>query len=316
MSLYVTYDNASVSDGIGAQVHRILCVMALARQFRLPYLHTFVKRVRYQGHASALEGTRDADYVEKWDRFLNLGLGLETPDSCGIEFAKERRGIKLRLWSLLWLARSAGNSPAWWRAAEGRHELVRIKSAFPIVNRFPAAYELLRDDLRSRYALSPKPPTSYSPDCLNVAIHIRRGDVTPQSKYARRYVANDVYARMMRQMLAAAADRRVCFHVFSEGDPAAPERGFEDLAGIPGVRLHLNEDVFSTFQHLVQSDVLVLGISSFSFVAGLYHRGIALNFSGHNPQLPTSLELDRRGRFDAAEFRRRLPASPAAVRAA
>jgi hypothetical protein len=315
MSLYVTYDNTSAYDGIGAQVHRILCVMALARQFRLPYLHTFVKRVRYQGQASQQLGTRDQDFAEKWDRFLNLGAGHQTPESCGIEFAKVRHGAKLRLWSLPWLVGAAG-SRAWWPWPSSRHELIRIKSAFPIVNRFPAAFESLRDDLRSQYEASPKPAVCFSPERLNVAIHIRRGDVTPTSRYARRFVPNQVYVRVMQRILALAPGQRVHFHVYSEGDVANPEAGFEELLEIPRVFLHVNEDVFSTFHHLVRSDVLVLGVSSFSFVAGLYHRGPALNFPGHNPQLPSWIKLSASGRFQARQLQQSLANYAAARRAA
>jgi hypothetical protein len=317
MSLYVTYDNAAAHDGIGAQVHRILCVMALARQFRLPYLHTFVKRVRYQGHSSRQLGTRDQDFVQKWDRFLNLGSGHQSPESCGIEFAKVRHRVKLRLWSLPWLAGAAASGSAGWPwQTRGRHELVRIKSAFPIVNRFPAAFELLRDDLRAQYEATPKPAVCFAPECLNVAVHIRRGDVTPASRYACRFVPNHVYVRVMQQIVAATPGWRVQFHVYSEGDVDNPRAGFEELTTVPNVVLHLNEDVFSTFHHLVRSDVLVLGVSSFSFVAGLYHRGPALNFPRHNPQLPHWIRLSASGRFGSAELVRSLAQHPGARRAA
>lgn len=305
MPLYVTYDNTAVSDGIGAQVHRILCVMALARQFSLGYLHTGVRRVRYQGWASQTTGQRDADYVAKWESFLNLGHGLPTPESCGLAFAKTHERQRLRLWSAWWLARKHKDN-----------ELARIKSAYPVVDRAPAAYELVRDELRTRYLLSDKPPLCFSPERLNVAIHIRRGDVTPQSQWARRFVPNQVYVRLMRNIAAVAGRERVHFHIYSEGELGCPRDRFEELLVAPHVSFHLNEDVFSTFHHLARADVLVLGISSFSFVAGLYNSGVGLNFRHHNPQVPSWLSLKSSGDFDQGLLARRLAAMNSAQAAA
>ncbi len=299
MPLHVTYDNTAVRDGIGAQVHRILSVQALARQFGLSYLHSPVARVRYQGFANQLRKEHDHDCADKWNRFLNLGHGHETPESCGIDFAREHRGVKLRLWSAAWLwlqTRQAKNA---------RHQLARIKSAFPIVNRRPATFELLRDQLRAQYEMTPKPAVSYDRNRLQIAIHIRRGDVTLQSKYWRRFIPCSVYERIIRQ-LSDAAEKPPAFHVFSEADPSSQRHGLEELESLPGVTLHLNGDAFSAFHHLVSSDVLVLGVSSFSFVAGLYHRGLVLNFPGHNPHLPSWVKIGRHGQFDAGEVRRRL----------
>lgn len=299
MPLHVTYDNTAVRDGIGAQVHRILSVRALARQFGLSYLHSPVARVRYQGFANQLSSDHDPDCADKWNRFLNLGHGHETPESCGIDFVREHRGVKLRLWSAAWLWLQAR------QAQGGRHELARIKSAFPIVNRRPATFELLRDELRTQYALTPKPVVSFGSGRLQVAIHIRRGDVTPQSKYWRRFIPCSVYEQIIRQ-LSGASERPPAFHVFSEADPGAARHGLEELESLPGVTLHLNGDAFLAFHYLVSSDVLVLGVSSFSFVAGLYHRGLVLNFPGHNPHLPSWVKIDRHGQFNAGEVRRRL----------
>jgi hypothetical protein len=303
--LHVTYDNTAVRDGIGAQVHRILSVQALARQFGLSYLHSPVARVRYQGFANQLRKEHDHDCADKWNRFLNLGYGHETPETCGIDFAREHRGVRLRLWSAAWLWLQGRRGLKSRQAQGGRHELARIKSAFPIVNRRPETFELLRDQLRTQYAMTPKPTVNYDRDRLQVAIHIRRGDVTLQSKYRRRFIPCSVYEQIIQQ-LSDVSERAPVFHVFSEADPSAARHGLEELESLPGVTLHLNGDAFSAFHHLVSSDALVLGVSSFSFVAGLYHRGVVLNFPGHNPHLPTWVKIGRGGQFDAGEVRRRL----------
>jgi len=60
---------------------------------------------------------------------------------------------------------------------------------------------------------------------------------------------------------------------FSQGDRS-------DFKGIENVRFHLDEDVFSTFHHLVSADVIVMAKSSFSWVAALLSKGIKIHARG------------------------------------
>ena len=69
-------------------------------------------------------------------------------------------------------------------------------------------------------------------------------------------------------------------HVYSEG----VVEDFQDLLGTCTARdekkmqlsFHLNDNVFSTFHHLVSADLLIMSKSDFSFVAGILSKGIKL----------------------------------------
>jgi hypothetical protein len=116
-------------------------------------------------------------------------------------------------------------------------------------------------------------------DTFNIALHIRRGDVSPNYNEGR-YTPDQYYLDKIDYLSEQYADKDVLFHIYSEGDEA-------DFAHFKreNILLHLNEDVQDTFLGLVMSDVLVQSKSSFSYVAGLLSRGIVYHIPFWHPPL-------------------------------
>jgi hypothetical protein len=65
-------------------------------------------------------------------------------------------------------------------------------------------------------------------------------------------------------------------HVFSEGS----EEQFPELSKV--ARLHMALTSYESFELMIHSDVLVMGSSSFSYVAALLHAGAAVITNGNN----------------------------------
>jgi hypothetical protein len=111
-------------------------------------------------------------------------------------------------------------------------------------------------------------------DRLQIAIYIRRGDFTSQSKFWRPFL------------------------------PRVPGRAIHPAA-IIGCReapsVSLIQKPIPARQHMARS---------FSFVAGLYHRGLVLRFPGHPPHLPGGVKIGRGGQFDRVKARRRSASRP------
>lgn len=126
--------------------------------------------------------------------------------------------------------------------------------------------------LRINYSLSRKKwpiTTSFDYDKFNVAIHIRRGDVTENGKYRVRWVGNDVYKHVMDQIRSQFS--YVAFHIYSDGTE-------QDLSDIihKDITLHLKTNIFDTFHEMVSADMLMPGQSSFSVLAAHLCRGTIL----------------------------------------
>jgi hypothetical protein len=145
-----------------------------------------------------------------------------------------------------------------------------------------------RARLRSLYLARPKPPLLHfegGPRTINVAIHVRRGDLLvgarrrgpPIWMYASR-ITNDTELATCAAFVRRAIEvrrphrRTVRWHVFSEGiarDFVPLRRAFE-ARGLGSIELHLDADVESAFHHLVSADALVLASSSFSWAAAYF----------------------------------------------
>jgi hypothetical protein len=118
---------------------------------------------------------------------------------------------------------------------------------------------------REMYFSKEKPELYYNNECINIALHIRRGDVNMKTpKHISRYTSNNCYIELLKKMDLTNS----IIHIFSEGT----EKDFEDIVtNFPNNKfeMHISEEIQTTFHHLVMADVLVLSRSSFSYCAGL-----------------------------------------------
>lgn len=112
---------------------------------------------------------------------------------------------------------------------------------------------------------------------VNVAIHIRRGDIMAMMRagvgaWEERYVDLDYFVNLAKQLEALCGKHRVCFHVFSQG--AKPD--FEAFDCLSDVAYHLDYDVFASFHNLAIADVLIGSPSSFSYLPSLFSEGVKI----------------------------------------
>ena len=282
MPIFLTYDTEGVQDGAGAQYQRVVALLALSRRLALGFEPARIDAISNQGYLAAKTRRHDPLYAEKWRRFLNLGGGADTDPVPAT-------------WDLVLCPRvllpehleEAGRVPQ-------SRVLVRTVLPYKIVDQAPEMYELIQEELRSWYASSPKPALYFQPEMLNVAVHVRRGDLM-RGPHRSRVIPNARYVRAMSEVRALFPNRAVAFHIYSEGDERAGRKEFAEFLRISDAALHLNEDVFSTFHHLVSADVLILSRSSFSYLAGIYSRGRVLYFPFMHPPLPKWLRLSPDG---------------------
>jgi hypothetical protein len=264
-------------DGGGAQISARISTMILARLKGLTYAHTPLNDV---AHAPA--GMPPEAWARAWEDFFNLGAGeVSAADVTYPEHpvAKPHR----------FLPRS--------------RRLQVVAHCHKFTDHHPEAWAAIAPDLGKKYVLSPKPDLQgYADGRVQVAVHLRRGDVGSSGRFSERFTGDEVVLERLGKVLEVTGKERTKIRLFSEGDPA-DFRAFADL----GADLHLNDDVFETFHHFVKSDVLFLAKSTFSYLGGILGRNVCVYEPFWHPKLPGWLspdELDER-RIEAALASRR-----------
>ncbi|MEQ1898885.1 MAG: hypothetical protein ABL971_16045 [Vicinamibacterales bacterium] len=238
---------AGKHDRVGAQTLAILSTMVFADRAGLRYVHTPFQR---------MDRTAQAE-VDRWEAFFNLAHGellLSDIESLGLKTV----GLP---------------SPAFLPFSEAP-ALYVVRHCHDYANRFPDEYKRVGNSVSRKYAAGAKDglESHYDPTKLNIALHVRRDDVTPQS-LDRKYTANEHLTSVLRHVLSACTVLGLSpsVHLYSDGH--ADE--FDDLRD-QGWAFHLRECPFSTFNNLVEADVLIMSKSTFSYVAALLSRGVPI----------------------------------------
>ena len=113
-------------------------------------------------------------------------------------------------------------------------------------------------------------PKIYDKDKFNIAIHIRRGDDILDSDMSCRWINNSVYENLIDRLLHTYPNSII--HIFSWNNPNL------DISS-DRVIYHITDDgmgFLDDFNCLVQSDLLVVGSSTFSIAAGILNKNIVM----------------------------------------
>jgi hypothetical protein len=163
----------------------------------------------------------------------------------------------------------------------------------------------------------------YQPDLINVAVHIRRGDLLPDRQFSdlsHRMLPDRWYIEILNRV-AAGVSNHLSIHIFSEGKNGLyqSEKGahfswsnFYAGAGHQ-VTEHIDTPFLDTVHHLLHADVLVGSKSGMTHLAGMLGNQIKLlptmwhSYRGAERllEIPDSVE-----RLDQAEITQFLKANP------
>ena len=156
------------------------------------------------------------------------------------------------------------------------------------------------------------------PLVAHAAIHIRRGDVLERDpgrvvRPERVGTSVSILAAAMTRVRSTAHGRRVAYvvHVMSQPPFFGGAGGFDAEVSAwrdrlshccnASLHVHLDGDAEKAMHHLIHADILILGASSFSFVASLYSAGVRLHLPYTNPiGHPFSIAIDERAPEETA----------------
>ena len=282
-------------DGIGAQVYAIFTTQIMAKLLGFTYVHTPFQRVDHR-----LSNIKRKKWVDRWERYFNLGEGH-------LRFENLKADPKYKHLRCHYHHKLHNLSMSTKFRPPLEDGIYFIKKALDVINNFwdndrlrkvyVEQLELFRKQFWTTvgskhdcvyYTSSSCSLQQVNDETVNVAIHIRRGDVAKGTKIVmqERFLSNEYFYRIIKHIATQYLHNHnssLNFHIFSEGSLKKdfPELQWVDQkhhlvkhrngGEVTGNRLyvHLNGDPLVAFHHLVEADVLVMSKSCFSYVAGL-----------------------------------------------
>lgn len=236
---------AGRNDGLGAQVQAILSTILLAKQYNLTYVHTPFKILDHN--------PGEEKYFET---FFNFAMNEKTIDNIS--------NLKLKI----------NEFKHSYEIKKEPHTLYIGQSCHDYADRYPNTYLNIQKMIIDKFLLSSKKdyPVYYENNKVNIALHIRRGDVSQQQNEAR-FTENFYYKSILEQLLdmTTKLNYDVSIHLYSQGK-------IEDFSELKdfNINYHLNECLATTFYNLTLADILVMSKSSLSYSAALLSKNIKI----------------------------------------
>ena len=116
----------------------------------------------------------------------------------------------------------------------------------------------------------------YKENEYNIAVHIRRGDISKKNKnenLTMRWLENDYYVNILRTIIGKIeCTRPKHIYIFSQGK----KEDFNDFSVFENLTLCLDMPAIDTFLHMVRADMLVTSRSSFSYKPAMLSDGIRI----------------------------------------
>jgi hypothetical protein len=233
-----TFTCLGKTDGGGAQVHAIASVAAFAEYVGAQFVHSPLRHVEHCPPNLSM-----ADFCQQWESVVSL---FAFPSATGEKFTSYQVPTEtLKFFKDVAMLKTRGR-------------LICLPHAHFLTDYIPGIYELLRPYSR--------PPLKPSNQCLQIAVHVRRGDVGPCGRNSERYSPDEVIRHQIETVREQCGAKSQVTIVTED-----PEPGFIRMFADCTVVTH--ENPLEALALLIDADVLVMAKSSFSFVAGLLSKG-------------------------------------------
>lgn len=293
MALYLTYDDQSMQDGLGAQALRITGIYSLAKQFRLRYLHTPISRA-IEDIAHDLDGGTSLktiiDQINDFFSFPSDKLKHKKVKHIFVRELSRKKLVKLWLQGILFHGSL----------------IVHILLPMGVLDKLPAAYKhasmFLRD--KNKRALDANAE-------IQLLAHVRRGydEKYANLKYAKgrhlpfSYFSDVISAACMKFTVPESSKLHIHTDLVNEaktwkpsqidilegfiensGDKVASEIELEayDLMELidcpPGysLEIHYCDPLMKTFIDMCTARVFIQGKSALSYLAGIVNNNIVV----------------------------------------
>jgi hypothetical protein len=302
----LTYANDKATDGAGAQLQRVYGIYALSRYFHVPYVHTPLKEIGYQGLAALEKNAGDPHLQDRYNRIFKIPSDIELPGNAVAKFVESPTvGDIERL-----------KSEA---EKENKFYIVRILFPYAITDKNPEIYRPIKQICPFHSAPS---------NIFRIAIHVRRGEEFAVD--SQRMLPNSYYVAATMKIVKDLRQLGIPFvcELYTE----VPTKAFvvtgqshgingrishpvvidpkmnriEDFDVIPNLHKCINLDAIETLKGMATADALIISRSSYSYFAALFSKGIVIYFPFWHQPLHEWLVSDISGNLPSEELLREI----------
>lgn len=306
-NIALTYANDRHMDGAGAQLQRIYGIYAISRFLKLPYVHSPLKRIGYQG-LSALESNSSSTELEsRYNRIFEIPSDIELPEERIIHDATDADLALIKRLQVV-------------AKITGKFALIQIVYPYPVTDRHPDIY---------RHVKAVSPFQSTRSEVFRLALHVRRGEqialdserMLPNSYYvscALRFVDSlkkldipfvcELYTEVPSKTFVVTPQHHGIEGRIPGNVTVDPQvNRLEDFDIIPNLARFINGDPIETLRRMATADALVLSRSSYSYVAAILNANCIVVYHPfwHSP-LKEWLTSDASGIVSDADLIARL----------
>jgi hypothetical protein len=249
--LYLTYKKQK--DGMGAQYQRIIGIICLAMKYDCQYIHTHITEMEHIPEPKIEYLNVIEDYFQIQNHFPIMKDEIIFDSIIYLNMnVSEKVILKCK------------------EMAKTKNILLTIAHAYSMFDNNTSLYEIgmpFLNNIKKNIEL----PEYNMESGVKIAIHIRRGDVS-MHRNKNRYIALDHFQKIINQMSMVYENAH--FFIFTEISHENENEfiDFQNENKHISLKIMPNIDALTTLEYLIKADVLVMSISSFSYVAGLYNQ--------------------------------------------
>jgi len=225
---------AGKNDGGGAQVQAIVSVAAFAKYFGARFVHTPLSSIEHCPQGVTME-----EFCSSWEKVVGR-FGFSRADTD--EF--ERYDSQKFMFDFLML--------------RTKRKSIRLEHAHFLTDNQPEIYELTGLAASSRAIDTGQNKKIYA--------HVRRGDVESKGPTSFRFTSDENLSSYIKTVRSKFPNDSEVFIVTEKPDPVFVQK-FSDCTIVT------EEDPIKAIFLLASADVLIMGKSSFSYVAALLSKG-------------------------------------------
>jgi hypothetical protein len=269
---YITVKTHNGNAGIGHRFANFIVPLILAKKYGLKYIYqSIVEKDESHIHQMAP--------IKKWNDFLNFGENELTINDLPKQIHHAIRFPLIESKTAIWnhpiyqtiLADKKFNQEnmLYRISDEGDGQFIEIDWEFYKNNNLKIKY--------NNSSLVKNFENYFSKDYLNCAIHIRREDITKNTQH-NRWKSLDYYLLIISNLNKIKFNKPIMYHIYSSYMPEEEKNILllPEIFDKNPVKLHINEDIFSTFYHFTKANIFISGQGSFSLMANYLTDAVKL----------------------------------------
>lgn len=279
--LVIEYNNEDVMDGVGSQLLRILGVYGISRKYKLHYQHRSILNCnREELMGSEVDLSEFEALLSEINNLIKIDSDKHSRDFRTITSLNRKPGRKILFFYIVY---SVLLSPFRIRL------ILRVTLPFGISDKTPHVYKFGAEVIRRSILLQ------YENQSLPCVLHYRTHLHSPEPNRATlnsKYYEETVHALIAKQLLCA---KEVVIHadilqtdlIESKLNPKIQDlvSFCKNIAPVETI-VKPNSPFLETFFDMIFAEVLIMGRSALSYVAGLLNTGIVAYPPSHgHPRL-------------------------------